>query len=222
MKLKLLFAVAAAVAAFPAQAQETGGTFTGPRIQIQGGWDRAGIQIRDVRQFQGRGDFGGSQHDNEISYGGELGFDFDIGGFVVGAYGGIDFSDASETFVAPRAVTLSAERNIYAGGRIGIVAGDRALIYGKGGYSRGDLEVEFGAGAATTGFEDVDDRDGWHVGGGVEVAVTDMVYVRADYTHTTYDDVPLGTLGVTNLAGNPVFEQRFNRNQVTAAIGIRF
>jgi outer membrane immunogenic protein len=226
MKLKLLIATAAvAVAAFPAQAQDTGGTgtFTGPRIQAQAGLDRVGLQVRDVRSFNGRGDFGGSQQDNEPSYGGEVGFDFDLGGFVVGAYAGADFSNAAEVFTTPRAVTLEADRNLYAGARVGIVLGDRAMVYGKGGLSRGNVDVTFGPGAVTTGFDDVDgERDGYHFGGGVEFALTQNFYIRGDYTHTEYDEINLGTLGVIGQTTSPQFEQRFNRNSITAAVGIRF
>lgn len=227
MKLKLLFAAAVAFTAFPAQAQDTGnGTFTGPRIQVQGGWDRAGINLRDTRNFGGRGDFGGaSDQDNELTYGGEVGFDFDLGGIVIGAYAGVNFSDSAEGFdfntatpPQPR-VLLEAERDMYLGGRVGFAAGDRVLVYGKGGLSRGTLEASNPNGTPTLVYPNNEDEfDGWHIGGGVEVAVTEMVYVRADYTHTSYDDLALPA------QANPAqtLELHFNRNQITAGIGVRF
>lgn len=232
MKLKLLFAATVAFAAFPAQAQDNGdsrGTFTGPRIQVQAGWDRAGINLRDERNFGGRGDFPGTaDQDNEISYGGEVGFDFDLGGFVVGAYAGADFSSAAEGFdfttatpTAPSVprVTLEATRNMYAGARIGVVAAPNIMIYGKGGFSRGRLEDQRNNGTPTLNYPtNQDNFDGYHFGGGVELAVTEMVYLRADYMHTRYDDLVLPTQ--TNAAQQLALH--FNRNQVTAAIGIRF
>jgi outer membrane immunogenic protein len=138
MKLKLLLTAAAVFAAVPAQAQDAAsdagagnGTFTGPRIQAQVGWDRTGINIADTRNFGGRGDFGqGSEQDNEVAYGGEVGFDFDLGGFVVGVYAGADFSNAAEGFdfntatpPQPR-ILIESDRNAYVGARLGFVAGE--------------------------------------------------------------------------------------------------
>ena len=215
MKLKLLLAAAAvAFTALPAQAQDgVGGDFTGPRIEAHVAWDRTGINLRDTRNFGGRGDFGVQQQDNELSYGGEVGFDAELGGFVVGAYAGIDFSDAEED-VANGTILLSAERNMYAGVRGGIVAGDNILVYARGGFSRGRLDATF----PTTGTSAInpatydENFDGWHVGGGAEVAVGPMFYLRADYTHTRYEDRTV----------SPTQELRFTRNQITGAIGLRF
>jgi outer membrane immunogenic protein len=232
MKLKLLFAATVAFAAFPAHAQDNGdsrGTFTGPRIQAQVGWDRTGINLQDTRNFGGRGDFGaGSEQDNEVSYGGEVGFDLDVGGFVVGAYAGADFSNADEDFdfstatpTAPSVprLTLEASRNLYAGARIGVVAAPNILIYGKGGFSRARLEDQRSNGTGTIIYPtDEDDFDGYHFGGGIELALGRMLYVRADYTHTRYENMDLPTQ--TNPA--QTLQLHFNRNQVTGAIGIRF
>jgi outer membrane immunogenic protein len=228
MKLKLLFAATVAFSAFPAQAQDTdtGGAFTGPRIQVQAGWDRTGINIVDTRNFGGRGNFDGhSQQDNEISYGGEVGFDFDLGGFVVGAYAGADFSNASEDFdfntatpPAPR-LTLEAERNMYAGARLGVVVAPNVMIYGKGGFSRGRLSDDRPNGTGTIVYPTNEDNfDGYHFGGGVEFSLGGMVYVRGDYTHTRYEDLVLPVQ--TNPA--QTLEAHFNRNQATLGLGIRF
>jgi outer membrane immunogenic protein len=230
MKLKLLFAATVAFAALPAQAQDadTGGAFTGPRVQVQAGWDRAGINILDQRNFGGRGDFNGhSQQANEISYGGEVGFDIDLGGFVVGAYAGADFSNAREGFdfntatpAEPR-LTLEAGRNLYAGARVGVVVAPNVMLYGKGGLSRGRLRDVRNTSAGTTTINyptNEDNFDGYHFGGGVEFSLGGMVYVRGDYMHTRYEDLTLPVQ--TNAA--QTLETHFNRNQVTAALGIRF
>lgn len=230
MKLKLLLAAAAVFAAVPAQAQDTetgNGTFTGPRIQAQVGWTRTGINIADTRNFGGRGDFGGSsENDNEVSYGGEVGFDFDLGGFVVGAYAGADFSNNAEGFnfdtatpPEPR-LLLEADRNVYVGGRVGFVAGGRALIYGKGGFSRATLDESNPSGVArTVNFPTNEDEfDGYHFGGGVEFALSENFYIRADYTHTRYEDLTLPAQ--TN--PDQDFELSFNRNVGSLGFGIRF
>lgn len=234
MKLKLLLTAAAVFAAVPAHAQDadsdTGagnGTFTGPRVQAQVGWNRIGTAIADTRNFGGRGDFGqSSEQDNEVAYGGEVGFDFDLGGFVVGAYAGADFSNAAEGFdfdtatpAEPR-ILLESDRNVYVGARLGFVAGDRAMIYAKGGLSRATLDESNPSGTTRTiNFPTGEDEfDGYHFGGGVEFALTEMFYVRADYTHTKYEDMALPA----QTDPNRDLELRFNRNQATLGFGIRF
>ena len=226
MKLKLLLAAAAAFAAFPAQAQDdVVADFTGPRIEAHVGWDRVGIQNRDVREFAGRGDFGPSDQDNGFIGGAELGFDFQAGALVVGAYLGADFSETEER-IETDFVHFRSDRNLYAGARAGFAVGPGVMLYGKGGLSRGNLDVEFFANAPAairTAFdEDVEERDGWHFGGGVEMNMGSMFYGRIDYMHTRYERIDLGTLGRTGPTTNPSYEQRFTRNQVTAGVGIRF
>ena len=216
MKLKLLFAAAAAFVATPALAQDdydgdgVGGAFTGPRIEAHVGWDRTGLNIYNNRNIGGRVFEGTTQNDNGLLFGGEVGFDADIGGFVIGAYGGADFSDNDENFLTQN-VTIKANRNLYAGARIGMVLGDRAMVYAKGGLSRGRLQQDFRAGANTAAFAGSRNPDGWHFGGGVEVSAG-MLYFRGDFMHTQYETHQLGN----NL------EMRFNRNQVTAGVGVRF
>ena len=227
MKLKLLLAAAAAFAAFPAHAQdEVVADFTGPRIEGHVGWTRVGLENRDVREFAGRGDFGPADQDNGFIGGGELGFDLQVGGIVVGAYLGADFSETEERFETDF-VHLRANRNLYAGARAGFAVTPGVMIYGKGGLSRGDVEVQLLANAPAaivTAFsnDDIEERDGIHFGGGAEFNMGSMFYGRLDYMHTRYDSVELGSLGRTSVTTNPSYEQRFTRNQVTAGVGIRF
>lgn len=229
MKLKLLLAAATAVSAFaaaPAQAQdEVVPDFTGPRVEVHVGWGRVGLENRDIREFGGRGDFGPAEQDNGALGGVEAGFDFQAGGLVIGAYVGFDLSETEERFETDF-VHLRANHNLYAGARAGFVLSPSVMIYGKGGVSRGDLDVEFLAnapGAIQTAFDDdVEDRDGIHFGGGAEFNMGRNFYGRLDYMHTRYDRVDLGTLGRTGVTTNPSYQQRFTRNQVTAGVGLRF
>jgi len=226
MKLKLLLAATAAFAAVPAQAQDdVPADFTGPRIEAHVGWSRTGIENRDIREFSGRGDFGPAEQDNGFIGGAELGFDFQAGGLVVGLYGGADFSETEERFEGDF-VHLSADRNYYAGARAGFVVSPGVMIYGKGGLSRGNLDVRFLANAPAAiqaAFDDdVEDRDGIHFGGGAEFSMGGLFYGRLDFMHTRYDRVDLGNLGRTGPVTNPSYEQRFTRSQLTAGVGLRF
>jgi outer membrane immunogenic protein len=226
MKLKLLLAATAAFAAVPAQAQDdVPADFTGPRIEAHVGFARVGIENRDIREFAGRGDFGPAEQDTGALGGGELGFDFQAGPLVVGLYVGADISEGEERFETDF-VHLRADRNYYAGARAGFVLSPGVMVYGKGGLSRGNLDVEFLANAPAAiqaAFDDdVEERDGIHFGGGAEFAMGRIFYGRLDFMHTRYDRVNLGNLGRTGPVTNPSYEQRFTRNQITAGVGLRF
>jgi outer membrane immunogenic protein len=210
--MKQFFAIGAAVAAIAAAAPASAQDFTGPRIEARAGWDGTSINIRDTRDFGGRGTFGASSYSSDFLFGAEAGFDVQVGRLVVGAYGGIDITDADEPFQR-ELVTFHTSRNITVGGRIGYAFGPRVLVYGKAGYSNGRLTPTFQTGANQAPYAGFDrDRDGMHFGGGVELAVRQGLYVRADYTHHSYDEFDLNT----------TTELRFKRDQISGAVGFRF
>lgn len=214
MKAAFLIAGAAvAAAATPASAQDAGtGDFTGPRIEARVGYEFTSAGIRDVRTFDNRGTFGGSPSGEQVTAGAEVGYDMQLGGIVVGAYAGVDFSDVS--IRSPRQpLTFEAGRNFTAGVRAGVALQANVLLYAKGGYSNGRLNVEFQPGANQAPFANFDrDRSGYHLGGGVEIPVLTNFYVRADYTHTRYERF--------NYDANN--EIRFSRHQLLGGIGVRF
>jgi len=113
-----------------------------------------------VAPFQGAraGIIVGTGGDDPVDFDGatigvDLGYDWDLGGGVVGIGTeyqtdiGDDFFDANQTAIVARA---------------GIKAGERALVYATGGYTR----VSTGA----TPFGDFH-ADGYRIGGGVEIAL---------------------------------------------------
>lgn len=203
----IIFAAFATVAiASPAAAQ----TFTGPRAEVRVGGDSIGVNTEDQRDFNGRGSFGGSNKSTDFSFGGEVGFDVQVSQFVVGAYAGADITDVEQS---QGLVNFRTGRNFTAGARAGFAISPSALLYVKGGYSNSRINVDFAPGAVQAPFANFKrNRNGIHFGGGVELAVTQRVYARADYTHTLYKDFRLG----------PNNEFRFNRNQLMGAVGIRF
>jgi outer membrane immunogenic protein len=108
---------------------------------------------------------------------------------------------------------------MYAGARLGIVVAPNVMLYGKGGFSRGRLNDSRPNGTGVLIYPTNEDNfDGYHFGGGAEMSLGGMVYVRGDYTHTRYEDLVLPTQ--TNAA--QTLEAHFNRNQVTLGIGVRF
>ncbi len=187
MNLKTLVVAALAVSATPALAQEEAASptvhdFTGPRIEGRIGY----TEVRYEGEVDGEE---GNTKEGAVPYGVEAGFDIPLGTAIVGGYAGIDFGTAetcSEVFGMDEAC-IAARRNITVGGRAGIPLG-AALLFAKGGYSNTrfrasyeDFEEDEGRISAS------DSLDGFHIGGGFEIAAGPMAYIKAEYTYTMYD-----------------------------------
>lgn len=199
MRTLMLATVAAAtLVATPAFAQDA--PFTGARAEGVIGYDR----LSD----------GTGQPDSSVDgllYGGIIGYDFQAGGVVLGVEGEITGSNADtrtrNLVVAGDQLALEAGRDLYAGVRVGVVAGSRALIYAKGGYTNQRLETNYTSGAATTRI--AENIDGFRVGGGVEYAVGPNLYVKGEYRYSNYSNLDNYRIDV-------------DHHQVVGGIGIRF
>ena len=213
-KLIRLACLTAAAASTPALAQDPQGTFFGPRAELRIGADvrTVGVSIDDgVDQLYGEDDQTG------ITFAGELGYDLRApGNFVVGLYGGLEFSSVarcSEVFGGDEAC-IEADRTITAGARAGFQPSSNILLYVKGGYSRTRLTLTYDDGLANQINED-EDVGGFHLGTGLEVGLGSRIYTRLDYIYTRYDDdrfVAEGTEVVTEM----------KRHQLLLGVGIRF
>lgn len=159
MKKFIAFALAAtAFVASPALAQDAATpSFSGPRV---GG--TIGFADDDV--------FG----TDTFTYGGNIGFDANMGGAVVGITGEYQNSD-------------DAGRDLSVVGRVGAPLGSRALVYGLGGYT--NLGVGSGTGIHL---------DGYRVGGGVELGLGRNLFVNVEQRYSNYE---LGVDGFQTVAG---------------------
>ena len=201
MKFYVL-AMAAATVAAPAFAQNDSTFHGGARIEGRAGWDSVSIGVD--------GDHGSK---SGVSYGGEVGYDAVLSGFVLGAYAGIDGSTVKECIedVGVERACAKAGRNITAGIRAGGRIG-RGLLYVKGGYSKGRITVKYeDLVHPVNNFNEGANGDGFHVGAGYEVNVTDHVYVKGEYVFTKYS--------VGDDFGSDV---DLHRHQVVAGVGFRF
>jgi outer membrane immunogenic protein len=206
--MKALFcaaAVAGCLVSTPALAQQFGGL----RVEGRVGWDNVGVDI----------DGPGApvtidEEASTVSYGAEVGYDLSLGNAIVGAYGGIDFSEAEfcdEVFGNDRAC-IEGARNITVGGRVGLGVTPEALLYAKAGYSNARVRARYDNFGDLFGeIEDEASRTGYHVGIGAELDIG-PVYGKVEYVHTEYDalEIQAGTEG------------KLSRNQVLAGVGIRF
>jgi outer membrane immunogenic protein len=199
------FALAAGTffVAMPAQAQ-----FSGPRVEARLAYDsvKATVETGDP--------FDTDDSESAISYGGEAGYDLQLGPVVVGAYAGLEGSNlrtCDEVFGGDEGC-IGQGRNLYVGGRVGFPVASRFLVYGKAGYSNGSIDFTYEGDLVGEGFELNEDFGGYHLGIGGEFAITDNFYGRLEYVHTDYGELDFE--GET--AGD------FTRGQVMVGAGLRF
>ena len=162
----------AALAATPASAQDAP-AFNGGHIEAITGYDHI------------------SDGDDGILYGIGGGYDFRTGNVVLGIEGEVLESTAGECVGN---LCVDAGRDFYIGGRIGVVAAPRVLVYGKVGYSNARVEV------TQNNVEDHVNLDGIRAGAGVEWQFRNSpLSVRAEYRYTNYElgvERHQGTLGL--------------------------
>lgn len=203
MKLGLsAFAAATFLVAVPAHAQ-----FSGPRVEARLAYEsvEAAIETGDPLATE--------DSESAISYGGEVGYDLGLGPLVVGAYAGLEGSNlrtCQEVFGGDEGC-IDQGRNLYAGVRAGFNPVPRVLLYAKGGYSNGTVDVSYDDGGAG-GFDVSDDFGGYHLGVGGEVAVAAGLYGRLEYVHTDYGEFEFDTDTLADLS----------RGQVMVGLGLRF
>jgi outer membrane immunogenic protein len=138
-KLIALAALATAAFASPAMASD----FAGPRIEVTAGAD----------------DVTGGVDPTDVTYGGVLGYDLQVGKVVLGV-------EATAANVFDRA-------DLGAAARLGYTLNKNVLAYTRVGYTNLDL----GARSA----------DGLAVGGGLEVKLIGSTFAKAEYRYTDFE-----------------------------------
>jgi outer membrane immunogenic protein len=189
--------------ALPAHAQ-----FTGPRVEARLAYDSVEATIETGDPFET------DDSESAISYGGELGYDLQLGPAVVGAYAGLEGSNlrtCQEVFGDDEGC-IGQGRNLYVGARAGFTVAPRVLLYGKAGYSNGSIDFSYEGDLVGEGFDLNEDFGGYHLGIGGEFAITSSFYGRLEYVHTDY--------GELDFEGETAGE--FTRGQLMVGAGLRF
>jgi outer membrane immunogenic protein len=225
--------VGVALVAAPAQAQD-GDEFTGFRIEAIAGWDNEGTDYDDD-VFNG-----GKRSDDGFMLGGGVGYDYQMGQFVIGAEGEFTESTLDREYQEqvtlppvpsnPIARPISTVYNIEGGGdvaiaaRAGYVLSPNFMLYGKVGYSWHKLAIE-GTGTDNGSpfvIDEALDLAGLRLGAGGEMNFGEMFYGKIEYRYSNYNE------GDFDVAGfNPSLEHLFTgvdvvRHQVVVGGGIRF
>lgn len=216
MRSLIIATLLAGVSATPALAQDASApieaNFTGPRIEAVAGYDKLGSN-------------GGIQG---LAYGGGIGFDFDLGGFVAGVEGEYIDSNSSRNNVfagedTDVGASFDVSRDLYVGGRAGFRATPTTLVYAKAGYT--NTRLEFGIDDGSSDRIDVDGTvDGYRLGAGVEQILgtnpIGNVYVKLEYRYSNYGDFSFDD----DLFDDDDLDTDIDidRHQVLAGFGLRF
>lgn len=196
--------------AAPAFAQDQA-PFTGPRVEALVGYDAVRSGDEDA----------GDQSIEGLAYGVGVGFDFDLGGVVLGIEGEYAESEGSQEFGDTIDGTaflgnIEVGRDIYVGGRIGVAVTPRTLLYAKAGYTNTTVESAF---TSATDVVDFDvSVDGYRLGAGVEQMLGSNLYVKAEYRYSNYDGLSFDD----DLFGDDDVAINLDRHQVMAGVGFRF
>jgi outer membrane immunogenic protein len=199
----LLLAAALGSVAAPALAQENA-PFTGPHIEALLGYDVVGTP---------------DDNKDGLLYGASAGYDFQIGGAVLGAEA--EFTDSTTRarengiVTAADSASIRAARDLYVGARLGFAVAPSTMIYAKGGYTNARFKSEYNNGAGVTTLSSAD-LDGYRIGAGIEQKLNlfgPSGFVKAEYRYSNYRH--LNAAGATSSID-------LDRHQLLAGVGVRF
>jgi outer membrane immunogenic protein len=196
---RYVIALFAAAIAAPALAQDAG-NFNGPFIGAQLGWqqDRQSLTSGTVPNTVVRAKGDG------FAYGGQAGWDFNLGSAVVGVEASLTGRTGTNRFPT---FDLEAGRTINLTARAGFLVSPQGLLYARGGYSNARFSI------ANTGVSE--NRDGYTIGAGYEQSISRNVSARVEYGYSDYgDDLLPGAGGANRL--------NYHRHAVMTGLNFRF
>jgi outer membrane immunogenic protein len=156
-------------------------TWTGFYAGVNGGYSFGGFTgtaaplLRDPAGFTG---------------GGQIGYNHQIGQFVIGVETDLQFSDVKGGGTAP----IARGRLDYFGTlrARGGIAFDRAFIYATAGYAYGNAKV-----TQVGGLTDANFHNGWTAGAGIEYALGQNLSLKGEYLYTSLEKKTFFAPGTT-------------------------
>ncbi|RYE03928.1 MAG: porin family protein [Sphingomonadales bacterium] len=197
--MRIVLFLLAGVSALSFAQQASAQDFTGPRVEVNGGYDSTNADdgiVATPNKLDG------------VRVGGAIGYDVALGNsFRVGVEADAGFLVSGDNRYAAGAGSyrITTGRDLGLSLRAGAKVGDKTFVYAKGGYANSQYRARATI-VGTTGTTTTDVRsneDGWRIGAGVEHMITDKIYAKAEYRYTDY--------------GNDV-----SRHQALVGVGYRF
>ena len=178
MRITLIAALVAGGLATPALAQDAPppppSPHTGFRVEALVGWDHT--EILDDDQ-------GG------ILYGVGIGYDFQSGRavFSLEAEANDSTNNGCVGDIASDRFCITSGRDLYIGGRAGILVGRDVLLFGKAGYTNARYVFEFDSVAQGISTRSGVNLDGIRVGAGAQFGVGRNAYFRTEARYSNYE-----------------------------------
>jgi len=199
---RIIFAaLAAATIAAPALAADGEKSFQGPFIGGQFGWqqDRQSLTTGTVPPATARASSDG------FAYGGQIGYDFQIGKAVLGLETSITGRTGQTRFAG---FDVEQGRTINVTGRAGWLITPEGLAYVRGGWSNARYSITNPTGPS-------ENRDGYLLGVGYEHKLASNISARLEYNYADYgNDILPGIGGGSTL--------NYHRHAVMTGINFRF
>ncbi|MBF9234987.1 outer membrane protein [Microvirga alba] len=131
----------------------------------------------------------GSNSNGGFVGGGQIGYNYQLGMFVIGAETDIQYAAVGNKGASYGTTYYRGNSDGYYGtirARLG-VAFDRALVFGTGGYAYGDVGGNNAYDTVLGYHRGNNTNGGWTLGGGVEYAVTDNITAKVEGSYVNLD-----------------------------------
>ncbi|MFD1746565.1 outer membrane protein [Rhizobium helianthi] len=174
-------------------------TWAGPYAGAFGGYGW-GEGKGSATGLNGKDNFDGAR------LGGFIGYNWVVsGGFVAGLEGDLGYDWNKNTYsVLGTNVDLGTGLTGSARARVGY-GFDRALVYAAGGWTGTNVNLE------ATGVKISETFNGWTIGAGVDYAITDKMFARAEYRYNDFGD--------KTFDGGKI---SFDQHVVNVGVGVKF
>lgn len=179
----VVLAAIAAAAAIPtiASAQTAAPTFSGPHIGVSAGWNQGRVD-------EGTGSARLRDNQSGVAVRGAAGYDVAIGNSaIIGAEIGI--ASGGRDIIATRGANryrVDPGVALDASARIGVKPTSALLVYGKAGWAAERVKTSLTNGTRTIAGKSTEHGFLW--GGGLEVAMSKNVSLKAEYDRVSFND----------------------------------
>lgn len=181
-QLLLTASIATLLMAAPAEAQQSAvSAWEGFYVGVHGGYgggdtDSSSEIAGPLGSYTAEGGFGGAQ----------IGYNWELAGFLVGLEGDISFADIDgDSIFGAKNPSSELDWMATARARIGVLLTPQILAYATGGVAWGEWDDQL---APMTRLGGSDVSIGWTIGGGFETKLTDSVTVKLEYLYIDFGD----------------------------------